>query len=161
TVEAVTDTDPDVEEVVPVNDPAPPASCGAIDTADGWAAFADGSDLAGLTRELVMNMVPVRLEGDTLELVLADAPENLLRDDRVEKIRQRCSAYLGRSLQLDVKTGSPEAISGESPARRREWEHRERLARAEQTFCDDPNVRDLMERFDAEVVPDSVRPPLE
>ena len=161
TAQAVTDTDPDAEEVVPANDPAPPASCGTIDTADGWAAFADGSDLAGLTRELVMNMVPVRLEGDTLELVLADAPGNLLRDDRVEKIEQRCSEYLGRTLRLQVRTGSPEGISGESPARRREGENRERLARAEQTFRDDPNVRDLMERFDAEVVPDSVRPPLE
>ena len=161
TVEAVTDTGPDAEEAVPANDPAPPASGGAIDTADGWAAFADGSDLAGLTRELVMNMVPVRLEGDTLELVLADAPENLLREERVAKIEQRCSEYLGRTLRLQVRTGSPEGISGESPARRREGEHRERLARAEQTFRDDPNVRDLMERFDAEVVPDSVRPPLE
>ena len=161
TVEAVTDTGPDTGKAVPASDPAPPDACGAIDTADGWAAFADGSDLDGLTRELVMNMVPVRLEGDTLELVLADAPGNLLGDERVEKIRQRCSAYLGRALQLEVKTGSPEAISGESPARRREWENRERRARAEQTFRDDPNVRDLMERFDAEVVPDSVRPPLE
>ena len=140
---------------------APPTAVGGIGTADGWAAFAEGNDLDGITRELVMNMVPLGLEGDTLELVLDDASRNLLRDERKEKIRKRCCEYLGREVRLEVRTGSLEEIPGESPARRREWENRARRARAEKTFRDDPNVRELMERFDAEVVPDSVRPPLE
>ncbi len=159
--QAVQGMGPGTGEAIPANDPMPPAFGGDIGTADGWAAFADVSDLDGITRELVMNMMPVRLEGDTLELMLDDASRNLLRDGRVEKIRERCSAYLGRTLRLEVRAGSLEEIPGESPARRREWENRERRARAEKTFRDDPNVRELMDRFDAEVVPDSVRPPLE
>ena len=142
--------------------PAPPISGeNGIGTDDGWAAFAAGCNLGGITQELVMNMSPVGIEGDTLELVLKNSSRNLLRDERVERIRKRCSEYLGREMRLDVQVGSVEEIPGESPAARKEREVRERQARAEKTFLDDPNVRELMDRFDAELVPDSVRPPVE
>ena len=130
-----------------------------IDSATGWATFAQHNRLTGIPREIVMNMVPVRMEGDTLEVTLDSSHKGLLNDDRTEKIRQQCSDYLGREIQFKVTIGDNPGLTEESPAMRRELEKQERQAQAEKTFRDDPHVQEMLDQLGAEIVPDSIRPP--
>ncbi len=129
-----------------------------IDSPEGWAAFAASPQLRGISREMVMHMVPAGQNDDTLILTLDDASKHLFNDDRAKKIQQLCCEHTGQSLRLDITPGSLQGIDAESPAMRREREQQERQDQAESAFREDSNVRELMDRFGAEIVPDSIRP---
>jgi DNA polymerase-3 subunit gamma/tau len=124
-----------------------------------WARFASSPGLRGISRELVMNMVPGEPGGDTLELVLDATSRHLYSDERLKKIERQCNDFFRRELRLSVTISELDDKARETPAMQRLREKQERQAEAERKFGGDSAVRGLMERFDAEIVPDSISPP--
>jgi len=61
----------------------------------------------------------------------------------------------GRALRVRIEVGD---IAGETPAQRDEIERRARHAEAVAALEADPFVRELIERFDATLVENSVKP---
>ncbi len=123
-----------------------------------WNGFVASQGLNGLARELVMNMVADGFEGGTLQLVLDATSRHLFSDDRLKRIERQCSRHFGRELRLAVTIRELEGEAVETPAMQRERERIQRQKNAEKAFQEDPNVRELMDRFDARIVPDSIRP---
>jgi len=122
---------------------APPASAAA------WAAFVDGSDLSGLTRELAANCVPDGDTQDELRLLLAPHCKQLrsaARERRIEAlVRERCGAQLRVHIEVGAASGA------ETPVVRRERLDREQEAAAAQAIAEDPNVQAICARFDGHV----------
>ena len=124
---------------------------------DVWADLVVDSDLGGITRELAMNLSPCGFSGQTLEVSLADSLGHLFSPSRLKAIEKSLAGGLGGTLRLKrVEAGSDE--NPETPAaseRRRAEDSRQE---AYQNLINDPAVQDIMDVFDATVVPDSVRP---
>lgn len=127
-------------------------------TVDGWARYASQSGIIGISKELVMNMVPRRLQGDTLYLTLDKNSKSLFSEARLEKISRHCSEQSGSAIKLKVEIVEVGKTDVETPSRQRQRHQDQTQAAAEDAFCNDPNVIELIKLFDGEVVTGSITP---
>jgi DNA polymerase III subunit gamma/tau len=120
-----------------------------------WPAVVEAASLSGMVRQLALNCVPGRFEGNLLVLKLDEAAADRRTRPIEEKLVQGLSKYLGREIRVVFET----AESGlNSPARQRVQAEQERLALAANAFESDPAVKGLRERFGADVDTGSIKP---
>ncbi|MGI9318144.1 MAG: DNA polymerase III subunit gamma/tau [bacterium] len=127
----------------------------------GWSEFVEDSGLSGISKELVMNMVPQTLEGDQLHLLLDQSSRHLYNESRLVKIQKHCVDVLGQDIRLSIVVDQVDTEETETPSQQKQRHAKERQISAEQAFKEDQNVQTLVDLFDAEVVTDSIRPPVE
>lgn len=125
----------------------------------GWTRFAESSNLNGLVKQLLMNMVPTEHAGKQINLSLSESSRHLYNNQRKQKIEQYCRSELGleMTIQVDIVNLEAEDTSVETPYQKQERELLEQSARSKQAFLQDPNVKSLIDAFDAEVVTDSIQ----
>jgi len=136
--------------------------CSGLKTLQGWTSYAEKSGIDGIARELAMNMVPREEVNGVLTLVLDERSQHLFNDARLEKINQHLSSISGGTAP--VISVSIEAITGaemETPSLQKQRIVTETQQAAEQTFREDPNVQELVNLFDAEIIEGSVRPAID
>jgi DNA polymerase-3 subunit gamma/tau len=73
-----------------------------------------------------------------------------------DKLAQSLSAYLGRDIRIAFESAADTALV--TPARRRAMAEQDKSSRAAAAFEEDPAVKNLRQRFGAEVDPASVKP---
>ena len=129
-----------------------------LSTPSGWGRFVEDSGLSGISRELIMNMVPKSFEGDQLHLVLDQSTRHLFNESRLGKIQQHCTRVVGQQIQLKIDVSDVDTDQAETPSQQKQRHARERQASAEQAFKEDQNVQALVDLFDAEVITESIRP---
>ena len=122
-----------------------------------WAALVTNSELGGITRELAMNLSPYRFAGRTLEVSLADSLGHLFSPSRLGAIEKSLGSALAGTLRLKVVEAEPGGVA-ETPAASKKRQAEGARVEAYQNLINDPAVQDIMDVFDATVVPDSVRP---
>ncbi|RPI45966.1 MAG: DNA polymerase III subunit gamma/tau [Betaproteobacteria bacterium] len=120
-----------------------------------WAGLLGALRLSGMARQLAHNCELVGESGDVLELRVAAAHKHLLEKGPQERLRAAIEEHLGRSIRLKIEVGDP---VGHTPAQLDEQERRSRLESATQALNADPFVRELVDGFGAQVVPDSIKP---
>lgn len=133
-----------------------------ISQPEAWVTLVEQSGISGIVRELAMNMAPVGCENSMLKVKLETSQKRMCSKERLRKIERQCSETLGKVFKLEVDKGKQQPggePQRETPARQREREKQERQQTAQQNFEDDRHVREMVERFDAEIVPGSVKPP--
>lgn len=142
--------------------PAAPAGSGDDDAkaalaAGDWHALQRALGPTGMLRELCQHCECLGLADDTLQLRLASTHRHLLEmtPGAPARLSEMLSARIGRALRVRVEVG---AIESETPAQRNEAERRARHAAAVQALESDPFVCEVIERFDARFVEESVRP---
>jgi len=109
----------------------------------------------GFLRELASHTAFESERDGTLSLVLHESFANLYTKEREAELKRALEQHYGRTLRLNVRVGQPDA---ETPAQERTRERGERQDAAEQSIRRDPAVGALMEKFNARVVPGTVRP---
>lgn len=129
--------------------------------ADQWCQFIDQSGVSGISRELLMNMTPQKVDGQTLHVVLEFASRHLFNETRQHKIEQCCKNKLAMDFQLAVTIAelSEPSASRETPTRTLQRKHTQQQADAKQAFAEDANVQELMTTFGATIDEGSVKPP--
>ncbi len=137
-----------------------PASPPETDLADPdlWATFVGDSGLKGVSREFAMNLSPQSYDPQKKVLIVSLKPNlaKLHSQSRQASLENAFSEFTGSPVKLKLIDGSED--SPETPAQNRARHDSEEKAEVYQTLMEDPMVKDIMERFDATVVPDSVRP---
>ena len=103
-----------------------------------------------------MNLAPETFSGNVLTVALKPSLAHLHSKPRQKTIEKALSAFAATAVRLQVVDGAEDAP--ETPAQNQQRHAEEAKAKAYQTLMDDPVVKDIMERFDATVVPDSIRP---
>ena len=126
---------------------------------DIWGRFVASDQLKGLSRELAMNMMPVGFNDGTLSLILDSAARHLFNDDRLGRLEKLFVEFSPVEVRLSAEIRGLDSGDAETPAMQRKRLLEERQAAAEKAFTEDPAVRGLIDRFDAEIVPESIRPP--
>ncbi|KMQ74590.1 DNA polymerase III subunit gamma/tau [Marinobacter subterrani] len=94
-------------------------------------------------------------EGDTITLVIDQGHARLLNTRHEEKILAALRNHFGDSTQLRIEQGEP---GPNTPAAYEERQRQARQEAAEASIRKDPVVQSIVERFEARVVEESIRP---
>ncbi|WP_341645763.1 DNA polymerase III subunit gamma/tau [Thauera sp. SDU_THAU2] len=122
-----------------------------------WRGLIRALGLSGLMRELAQHCEWLDFDDGELRLRLSNAHRHLFDMNRAaaERLQDMLGNAAGRALRVRIEVGD---IAGETPAQRDEAERRVRHADAVAALEADPFVRELIERFDATLVENSVKP---
>ena len=143
-----------VPEMAPVA-PAGPAVAPVLDLAQ-WRAAVEAAGLRGPLRELATHAVPLGLVQGRLRLGLAAAHDHFRSDGLVRQLAEALAPAFGAALQIAFEAIEPSVAPSLAAVERGEQQRRQGAAEA--AIAADPLVQDLMNRFDARVVPNSTRP---
>jgi DNA polymerase-3 subunit gamma/tau len=125
-------------------------------TAANWKSIVEQLGLTALAGQLAANCALVGRQGAQVKLLL-DARGMSTRNRATEdKLANALSRYLGEPVKLVIEVGTPEADAA-TPARERDRQADERLARARALLESDPNIQALRSEMGATIFPDSVR----
>jgi DNA polymerase-3 subunit gamma/tau len=130
-------------------------SANAIEEVEGWSSFVTASSLTGVVRELAMNMAPTGYVNGCLGFAVDANHERLLNNNRRDAIQDTIEQELGRPFRIRVQVETP---GTETPAVERSRRSAERQKAAMERIHNDPNVRAIIDRFDATIVEDSIKP---
>jgi DNA polymerase-3 subunit gamma/tau len=136
-------------EVGPLTAPTP------LDGADAWATLVAKLPLTGMTRQLAEHTALVSHEGERVELAMDSGFESLYNPKWEEGLQQALEMYYGHTIRLHI---SSDAVQGATPQQLREGQQAARQQEAEQAIGSDPALQTILEHFDGEVEPGSVRP---
>lgn len=141
---------PPAEEVQPPESAAEDESGGEFD----WQRDFRSLGIVGMPGNLASHTAMAR-EGDAILLTMEEGHARLLNPRHEEKILAALRNRFGDTITLRIEQGD---TGGRTPA---VWEERQRVARqkaAESSIQNDPLVKSIVERFEARVVEDSIRP---
>jgi DNA polymerase-3 subunit gamma/tau len=120
-----------------------------------WPAFVADLDLDGAARQLAENSSMESGSPFELHLRIQRSNEHLLTD----KLKRRLSVAVQEKMGSGVKVRFQVSDkSGETAAARIAEEAERNLDQAKDVIEHDPKVRDLVDMFGGEVVPDSIQP---
>jgi DNA polymerase III subunit gamma/tau len=149
-VDPVAAPPPAVSEPMP-----PPAGAVVLGNGEDWLQLVASLGLKGPLRELAANAAFVAQLGDSLRLSLPDALEHLRIPSLVQQLTTVLAGPLGTAPTIEfVSSRAASETLNERTRRERDM----RQADAERAFLADPSVQHLMHRYDARLVPDSIRP---
>jgi DNA polymerase-3 subunit gamma/tau len=94
-------------------------------------------------------------DGDVITLTIDEGHARLLNSRHEEKILAALRNRFGDSIQLRTEQGNP---GPDTPAAYEERQRKARQEAAEASIRKDPVVKSIVERFEARVVEDSIRP---
>jgi len=120
-----------------------------------WAGLIRAMRLAGPTQQLAHNCVPVALEEGRIVLTLDPAFAQIRTSQTEARLEKSLQTHFGKPLKLVIQVETP---GQETPAIQLQRQKDERQRAAEREIEQDPNVQALKERFDARIVPGSVKP---
>jgi len=117
-----------------------------------WPALARSLNLGGRLGQFMRQSECISASKTTFKLRVPIAP--LADQSVVDRAQQAVSEYLGRTITLEVSVGT---IEGDTAAGRDRADEQLRLAQARETIEADPFIQTLLEEFDGQIVPDSIR----
>jgi DNA polymerase-3 subunit gamma/tau len=136
----------------PLQETALPAELSLLEI-DNWHTFFERLNLTGITRNLLANCIVEDVQESHLAILLDVQQSALLNDEHRQRIIQCLRDVLGTHWQISLRIGE---LTQESPARRKQRIMDERIGKALVDFHADPNVRHLVDRFSASVLPESI-----
>ena len=116
---------------------------------EGWYDIVAAVEVGGVTKMILNNSVPQKLDPPTIDLLLDERHETLLSDSQIGQIKRALSEFLQQEVSVTIGLGTPEV---ETPAERNERLTQERQHIAEEDIKSDPNVTQLMSEFDASLL---------
>lgn len=117
-----------------------------------WPALAAVLNLSGRLGQFMRQSECVSAGPDRFSLKVPIAP--LADAAVVDRAQQAVSDHLGRAVTLDVEVGT---VDGDTAIARARAQEQIRLAQARETIEADPFIQTLLEEFDGQIVPDSIR----
>lgn len=124
---------------------------------EAWLTLIKQLKLTGMTRMLAQYCEASTFSSDKITLCLAPEHRHLLEKTYQEKLKKQLEAYFGNPVALSISLSS---INGDTLANRQENEKRSRQAEAVQAIESDPFVQELIEKFDATLDINSIKPNL-
>ena len=120
-----------------------------------WHEIVPQLNLAGRAKELITHCVLNHIKNDHIHLSLDKDGEDLLAKSTQLQIETALTEYYNKPIKLLIDT---KHLSNETPAERTDRKRQERQQVAEDLIKNDSFVKDLQSRFNAQIVPNSVKP---
>jgi len=120
-----------------------------------WAGLVEAMNLRGMVKQLAVNCNLKEKSATEVRLTLNQENEQLLNPGLQSKLEEALCNSLQQKLKLRIDLG---VLEVESPAQTQARNIADRQQSAEESIQQDPMVQALKENFNAEVVPNSVKP---
>jgi DNA polymerase-3 subunit gamma/tau len=120
-----------------------------------WKNLIDDMALTGLVRELAGNCVLKDHTKERIHLVLLPTQEHLLKTIQQERLQAAIHERFGKDVKLVITVEEPR---GETPKQVNKRMQDERQQQAIDSFNDDPDVKDIVDAFNATIEQDTIRP---
>lgn len=113
-----------------------------------WRDMLQKLELSGMAYALASNCTLSKLADNYIELTLSQNHQPMLNPKLKERIAEALSRHLKKTIQLDIQIASGELIT---PIKQQQHEQTEQLAQAKKTIMQDPQVKQLIDMYDATV----------
>lgn len=120
-----------------------------------WAGLVEALNLRGMVKQLAVNCTLQEKTSSEVKLTLNKENQQLLNPVMQKKLEEALCTSLQQKLKLHIELGDQQV---ESPAKTTARNTAERQQMAEDSIQQDPMVQALKENFNAEVIPNSVKP---
>ena len=120
-----------------------------------WPPFVADLKLPGIAGQLAAQTVLIRTDGRELVLGVGEAHRHLTDKPYADKLKAALEEATGSRLRLTFEVGNGGDASLAAHEKR---ERAQQQANTEAAFREEPFVRDMLERFDARIRPDSIKP---
>jgi len=120
-----------------------------------WPAFVASLKLPPIAAQLAAQTELKSIVGNALTLALPAAHKHLADKAYSDKLKTALDQATGRKWLLAFEVGG---AAESSLAAQEKRARAEQQAKTEQAFRSEPFVRDVLERFDAKIKPDSIKP---
>ena len=124
-------------------------------TSEEWPNLFDRLQFTGILHNIALNLELSEVSGSALSFSLAEGEATLLNDRHPAQLTQALCQQLGQEV---VATITVINHSGRTPAAHRAAAAAARLADAEQAISSDDALHGLLQAFDAQIIPGSLRP---
>jgi DNA polymerase-3 subunit gamma/tau len=131
------------------------ASAAPLKLDNNWAGLVEAMNLRGMVKQLAVNCTLKEKSATEVQLILSKEKEQLLTPGLQAKLQDALCNGLQQKLKLKITLGVSDT---ESPAQTEARNQAERQQSAEQSIERDPMVQALKENFNAQLVPNSVKP---
>ena len=120
-----------------------------------WPAFVATLKLAPIVAQLAAQTELISVDGNVLTLALPAAHKHLADKRYSDRLKSALEQATGRRLLLAFSVG---AATETSLAAKEKRARDEKQSAIEASFRSEPFVQDVLERFDATIRPDSIKP---
>ena len=122
-----------------------------------WPTEFERFQFSGILHNIALNLELTEVADTTLRFSLAERDATLLNDRHPLQLTQALQQQLGEAVTAEIVVAEH---GGGTPASYRAAMAAARLADAEQAISSDDALRALMEAFDGQIIPGSIRPNL-
>ena len=126
-------------------------------TTDTWPELFEAFEFSGILQNIALNLELSQVAGESLSFYLAGRDATLLNERHPAQLAQALSRHLGHAVGAEIAVADH---GGRTPANHRAALAAARLAAAEQAISSDDALHTLMEAFDGQIIPGSIRPNL-
>jgi DNA polymerase III subunit gamma/tau len=120
-----------------------------------WPAFVAGMKLSGIALQLAAQTELKEVIGNEIVLAVPEASRHLTDKTYADKLKAAVEGALGKRVRMRFEFGGAATATLAAQEKRKRSEAQ---ASTEAAFRDDPFVQDVLERFNAKVRPDSIKP---
>ena len=119
-----------------------------------WRNLVEGNLKLGLARTLAQNCELINFDENSMTLRVAESQKHLASATYQDKLSSAINEYFGRRIKLNIE------ISGEAntPAKQKSVEKAVEQSGAEAAIMNDSFVQALMQDFDAQIIPNTIKP---
>jgi DNA polymerase-3 subunit gamma/tau len=122
---------------------------------DDWPAFVAGMKLSGIALQLAAQTELKAMAGNEIVLSVPEVSRHLTDRAYADKLKAAVEEALGKRVRMRFEFGAAATTTLAAQEKRKRSEAQ---ASTEAAFRDDPFVQDILERFNAKVRPDSIKP---
>jgi DNA polymerase-3 subunit gamma/tau len=123
---------------------------------DDWREIVESLGLGGLVKQLAINCTMKQRDDCNIVLQIATGHSNLVNAKAKQRLQQAIGEYFNIDAKLEIEVTNQ--IEHESPAQTFQREASQRQKQAEQAINEDSFTQTLKEKFNAEIIPGSVKP---
>ena len=135
----------------------PAVALGNLDNFDDWRSIVDQLGLKAMAYQLAVNSLLLGRDGNTLQLSLAPQYATLRSPNSEQRLLEGLSNYFGGTVNVKFIVSS-ESQAQVTPAVMQKKEAEDRHQTAVDTMHADPQVRQICDTFDGQVIDQSVKP---
>ncbi|MEQ9022487.1 MAG: DNA polymerase III subunit gamma/tau [Pseudomonadales bacterium] len=121
---------------------------------ESWIALFGRLQVGGMLKSLCAHLVLESVQANDLQFILTPDGQAMFNDAHKQKLAEAISAYFNAPVAVSVRNGDTDRETPSMYAKRR---YQEKLLEAEQSIMNSPVVQKLVDEFQAELVPGSVK----
>lgn len=125
-----------------------PARQAAVSGMADWNTILPALGLSGMAHALASNCTMESMADNKVKLLLAVSHQPMLNPKLKDRICEAISKHFGKEMQLEIEVSTSELAT---PVKQQQASQAKRLESATQSILQDPNVKQLIDMYDATV----------